>query len=235
MSKQPKPPRVPVPVSKIEDHLLEQIRLLKKSAKDFDDGDVGEFRRLALSIRILVHETGTSHALANQAGLKNIKFLSLARPIDSRNLLSEFSLAFMRFGKAGGRLVPKLDQGPPGPDNWIDFKTWWNEPVLRDDQKHHFSRKDIVLVVANQDGGGHVDPEIDEAYHRLANENSIGWIHVGPDGEKPLEHIEKVYVRHISWELVVSLDRAWAKIVGDRFCICGSGRKNRYCHGSSTD
>ena len=110
---------------------------------------------------------------------------------------------------------------------------WWNERVLRDDHRHHFTRRDIILTVANQDGGAHVDPEIDEAYHRLANEHSIGFISVGPDGQKPLEHIEKVYVRQIAWELIQSMERAWAKVIGNRPCACGSGRKHRYCHGKA--
>ena len=164
-------------------------------------------------------------------GLGNILFLSSAQSIRPDNLISEFSLAMMQLGVSGARLIPKLDQGPPGNEKWVDFHTWWNEPVIRDDHGHLFSRRDIVLVVANQDGGGHVDPEIDEAYHRLANENSIGFIQVGPEGEKPVEHIEKVYVRHIAWELAGTLDRAWAEILGNRLCACESGKMHRYCHG----
>ena len=78
-----------------------------------------------------------------------------------------------------------------------------NEPVLRDDRRHLFTRWDFIAVVANQNGGAHIDPEIDEPYHRLVNDKSIGMVHVGPDGESPVEHVEKVYVRHIAWEATV--------------------------------
>ena len=33
---------------------------------------------------------------------------------------------------------------------------WWNEVVMVQDNS--FSRKDIILATANQDGGAHVDP-----------------------------------------------------------------------------
>jgi hypothetical protein len=225
-----KAPKVRVPPSKIEEHLLEQLRLLKKSAAEFDAGDAGEFRRMAVAVRVLVHDTTASHSLVKQVGLAEMQVGSAAVPINAANLLPEFSLAMMEMSGAGARLVPTLGDGPRAPRE-IPLSDWWVEPVLRDRHHHHFTRRDIVLAVANQDGGAHVDPEIDEAYHRLANEHSIGFVSIGPDGEKPLEHIEKVYLRQITWELVRSLEKAWGKVVGNRPCHCGSGRKFRYCHG----
>ena len=228
----PRPPRVAVPLGKIEEHFLEQLRLLKKSAAEFDAGDTGEFRRMAVAMRVLVHDTSASHSLIKQVGLSNAKFVTSAMPINEANMLSEFSLALVHLSGDGARLLPKLGDTPFSPRD-MSLNDWWNEPVLRDNHRHHFTRHDIVSTVANQDGGAHVDPEIDQAYHRLANEHSIGVISVGPDGEKPLEHIEKIYVRQISWELIQSLDNAWSKIVGNRRCHCGSGRKHRYYHGKT--
>jgi hypothetical protein len=89
------------------------------------------------------------------------------------------------------------------------------------------------LISDRVNGGAHVDPKIDEAYHRLTNENSIGWIKRGPDGESPLEHIEKVYIRQIAWEAQTSIDAAWKKVLGNRLCDCGSLRKKRYCCGKA--
>lgn len=223
-------PRVAVSSDKIEEHFVEQLRLLKKSAAEFDAGDKGEFRRMALAMRVLVHNTGKSSSLIKQVGLADAKFVSSARALREANLLSEFSLAYIRISAAGAHLLPTFGDTPLPPRD-MALNDWWNEPVLRDNHRHNFTRADIITTVANQDGGAHVDPEIDEAYHRLANEHSIGMISGGPGGEKPLEHIEKIYVRQIAWELIESLERAWKTVVGNRPRHCGSGRKYRYCHG----
>jgi len=88
-----------------------------------------------------------------------------------------------------------------------------------------------VTIVANQDGGAHVDAALDERYNRLVNENLSGWISNGPEGESPLLHIEKIHLRHIGFECLHSVREAWNKRLGNRLCECGSGRKFRYCHG----
>jgi uncharacterized protein YchJ len=92
-------------------------------------------------------------------------------------------------------------------------------------------RGDLILIVANQDGGAHVDPEIDERYEKLANNKLVGWIAVGPNGEHPIRHIEKVHLRQIGFEFLQSVSEAWSRRRGNRICECGSGRKHRYCCG----
>ena len=166
--------------------------------------------------------------MLGQVGLANINFVSSAVPLNARNLLSHFPLALTRLTNAGARLVPIFDEGPFRPKK-LPFESWWNEIVLRDTQNHDFSRGYLITIIANQDGGAHVDAALDEPYHRLANENSIGAIEVGPSGEKPILHIEKVYVRQIVWEVLSSIEPEWKKVLGRRPCSCGSRRKTKYC------
>ncbi len=230
-NKKPQSLRVPVPLSKVEEHLVAQLRFLRNSAAEFDAGDMAEFQRLAVALRILLyHRPPTSHSILEQVGLSGVPFASYSQPIDPNNSLSEFRLAITHVSGNGARLIPMLDQGPFEP-RWVDLGDWMSEPVLRDDHLHVFSRVEIIRFVVDQDGGAHVDPKVDEAYHRLANEHSIGLVQVGPDGEAPIEHIEKVYVHHIAWEVLVSIEPAWKKVLGNRPCNCGSGRKERYCCG----
>lgn len=226
--------RVPVPLSTIEQRLVEQLSFLRKSASEFDAGDTSEYQRMAVALRILLHDRPpSSKSLLAQLGLTEVPFASTAYPIDDKNMLSQFSLAIMTLGSGGGALRPRLDIGP-FPPRWISFDNWWREPVLRDKNRHDFTRADFISIVANQDGGAHVDTHIDQAYNRLANEHSIGWQVRGPSAEAPLRHIEKVYMRQITWEALVSIEPAWAKVIGKRPCQCGSGRKTRYCCGKAT-
>ncbi|MNY38532.1 hypothetical protein D3C86_1731660 [compost metagenome] len=88
----------------------------------------------------------------------------------------------------------------------VSFEDWWDKIVFVDQHQSRFSRKDIVLTVANQDGGAHVDPSLDESYIRLAKENSLGWkLSVG-SSEKDLNN-GPVYpsIRSIANELLATL------------------------------
>ncbi len=220
---------VTVQQSDLEQRLVEQLNFLRKSMRDFDDGDTSEFRRMSVALRILLHKSRNSSPLVEQVDLASIGFASYAVPIREKDLLSEFCLSLIAMSADGAKLIPVLGAGP-NPPRTVSLDAWKSEPVLRDDNRHVFSRWDIVMSVADQDGGAHVDGKINEAYHRLSKEHSIGFIQSGPNGEKPLEHIEKVYLRHISWEALQSIESGWSKKLGNRPCSCGSGRKTRYCH-----
>jgi hypothetical protein len=63
----------------------------------------------------------------------------------------------------------------------------------------------MILSVANQDGGAHVDPALDEAYHRLVNEFTWGLVRVNPDGSQDIGGVERVFLRQMAWEVLESL------------------------------
>jgi 3-dehydroquinate dehydratase len=39
--------------------------------------------------------------------------------------------------------------------------------VLRDDRRRELSRKNLIFTMRDKDGGGHVDPNIDEVFAEL--------------------------------------------------------------------
>ncbi len=92
------------------------------------------------------------------------------------------------------------------------FNDWWNE-IIFDDKKNKFTRRDIVTYVANQDGGVHVDPELDESYATLTKMNSLGWTDYNVN--KPLNNPAYQAIRTIANEVLYSI------------AISASGLKNR--------
>jgi hypothetical protein len=90
------------------------------------------------------------------------------------------------------------------------FVNWWNDPVLRDQHVEHFSRKQLVLHVADTDGGAHVDSSLDEAYMKLSRENSLGWLFSRGQGssEPPLNLPHLACMRQIAHELLRTLHEA---------------------------
>jgi hypothetical protein len=228
-------PRVSLPLSSIEQEFQTQLKFLRRSCNEFDLGDSDEFRRIALALRILLHDKGQSKSLAGQVGLKGGKFLAYGYLIDERNLLSEHPLAGMRMaiksGAGEATYFPVMDDDPECPVRQLPFEIWWTEVVFRSMSQLKMSRSDFILNVADSAGGAHVDPSIDADYHSVAHENAVGWAAFSGEQRIELEGIERAYVRHIGFEVLKTLDAAWAVLLGNRGCDCGSGRKRRYCCG----
>lgn len=232
MKSRNRPPRIPVTMSKLEEHFAAQISFLRKSSDEYDLGDKNEYRRLATHMRVLFYNNPpNAHSLLNQIGLHGEPFFSSNYGWAPGNLLADMPLTGLLNSPTGIQIVPLCSTplDPNRPPRSLSFDEWWSEPVLRSNDGEIFTRRQIVLIVANQDGGAHVDPEIEETYHKITRGEAIGLTFVSPFGEYPLENIEKAYIRQIAWESIQSLETAWNRMLGNRACLCGCGRKARYC------
>ena len=72
--------------------------------------------------------------------------------------------------------------------------------IFVDQRKNESSRKDLILAVANKDGGVHGDSVLDEKYANLSRRNTLGWRFSNVKGDVPLEGLEKVAIRQIAHE-----------------------------------
>jgi len=108
----------------------------------------------------------------------------------------------MVFGAKGAKYSPPLDDRPSIFLRQTSFEEWWNEVIIKDGNGTTFSREDIVLSVANTDGGVHVDPHLEEEYAELSRKNSLGWASKTNDSQSPLEHPELATVRQIAHEIL---------------------------------
>jgi hypothetical protein len=181
---------------------------MRASAAAFDAGDEAEARRIATAIRMLVHDTKNSHSILGQLGAKEaIIYVDTAAEMNPRNILSEFSLAMVEIGLPGGaRYVPYLDDlHEPAKD--CDFDDWWAGLVVKDGEGTFFSRSELLLAVANKDGGAHVDPELGAEYARLSRSNSMHWIFSDGQSDTPLGDPVPASIRQIAWELDEALRR----------------------------
>lgn len=157
-------------------HLKEQIRFLINSSKSFDEGFEGEGKRLAVAIRVLVHDTSKSRSLLGLLKKKDMQFYDTATDFNPWNLLSSNCLTAMRLRKtsngAVAEYVPYLDMSPSKIEK-VKFEEWWNKIIIVDKHHRQFTRKSLVLAVSNQDGGAHVDPSLDFSYAELSRLNSL--------------------------------------------------------------
>ncbi|MFH0887590.1 MAG: SEC-C metal-binding domain-containing protein [Planctomycetota bacterium] len=203
------PDKIPLSQEDLKRHLGKQVDFLETSADLFDKGAENEATRLATTIRILVHDTSQSHSLLSQLNKKGIKFLDSSSKHNQKGL--SISSGFVGTGMVSGKYVAMLDDLPPDVIKWVDFDTWWNMPIITDRERNQLTRKTIILTAANQDGGAHIDPELDKPYHDLSRKNSLGWTQKTPMGWKQLQGGDKVVIRQIAHELLKSLKPGYSK------------------------
>ena len=77
-------------------YLEEQIRFLISSSNSYDNKFLGEAKRLAVVIRVLLYDTSSSTSLLTQLGKKNIGFYDTSIDYDPLNLAPHMGLIMMR-------------------------------------------------------------------------------------------------------------------------------------------
>jgi hypothetical protein len=155
-----------------EKHLEEQIEFLKLSAAAFDGGFESEAKRLAVTLRVMLHDTPDSQSLLTHLCRKNIDFwnTSLPRPKETAGFSG---LTLMELGTGSKEFFAGLDDTPF--HAWVSFDEWWHAPVLIDVNGLEMTRKDLVLLTANQDGGAHIDSSLDRRFASLSRQNGLNW------------------------------------------------------------
>jgi hypothetical protein len=88
---------------------------------------------------------------------------------------------------------------------------WWNEIIIRDGRGATFTRKEIVLHVADKDGGSHVDPKLDQDYVELSRKNSLGYFAGNRSERHPLTRPELPTLRQIAHEVLKTFVPGYAK------------------------
>lgn len=183
-------------------HLVEQGDFLKTSADSFDAGHEAEAKRLASILRLLLHDTGRSQALLGQLGvLYSMPF------VDSIGAAPEKAVAWipvqMSLGPRGMVYHAKL--GTPTLRS-IPFAEWWAATIyISAVPKLELTRKDLVLSMADMDGGAHVDPELKGAYAFLSRQDVWETYRDGVKIDSVTPGPVKVLVRQIAHEVDRSL------------------------------
>jgi len=202
--------------------LREQIEFLRCSAAAYDRGLKGEAKRLAVVIRVLLHDTKKSKSLLRQLGLRDkMLYQDTALKINANNLLPTNGLAVLDgIRNEAGKLTAQYAAPLSNLDTprWHDpkpFDRWWKTTVIKDDKGNLFCREKLVLIAANQEGGAHVDPKPDAAYEALSRRNSMGWIVTSSAGEEPpLNDPALASIRQIAFEVDRTLASYRPDLVG---------------------
>lgn len=204
----------------LKNQLKEQYLFLSKSCSDFDKGETMEAKRIALALRILLYDkssSGSNSLLGQLSQKEKILFLNSCHPFCANNLMPHIGLVYLTAVNTGQGF--KCDYKPllgdylklGNQEDWQEFHVWWEGLVIKDQCKNSFTRKSLILHVADTDGGAHIDGKIKKEYAELSRENSIGWTFESQiDGKiesKPINGIELASVRQIGYEVQLSIKK----------------------------
>lgn len=242
----------------LERHLEEHYGFLVASSESYDRGSLAEAKRLAVSIRVLVHDTPASASLLGQLGMKGGTFIDTATERPQPGIRTSYAgLIGMFLGRGSSKYLPHLDSSE---SKTVPFEQWWNAPIIIDFAQREITRRRLILAVANKDGGAHVDPELDDIYADLSRSNSMGRMYSSDGPWEPIIGVEHASVRQVAHEVLRTFNVQYTpipsqdagivmsgfrlvmesdtlretvpKVGRNESCPCGSGKKYKKCHGA---
>jgi hypothetical protein len=176
------------------------LKRLRTFNEIYDSGDISIAKDIAVKLRLLFHNTNKSKSLIRQLKLEHVSFVDTADPYDARNLLTHHGLLQLNCINNDFSLGPMLTLSKI---RHVDFNNWWDsKKIIVDRKKNVFTRRLIILELADTDGGAHVDPELNEYYYDLSRANTLGWTYhdVKTNSDQPLNDPVPPCIRQISYE-----------------------------------
>ena len=200
----------------LEEKYDEYLDLLSVLCSTYDSLDK-EVLALPIStaIRVLVHDTEKSTSLLKHLGKKDIEFLSTNYEISNESV----HLGLVRRINAGvnngiggeARYWPLCSEKyfpMPNSKKSLIFINWWEREVIFSLPNSSLTRKDLVLAVANKDGGAHFESTVKKNYDDYRHSYSGGSTLVGiKSGVKRGYDNIPIYpaIRQIAYELLRTL------------------------------
>jgi len=153
-----------------KEELINQFKIQLDKILDFtinyDSGKISYAQDIAVKLRVLFHNNNNSKSLIRLLKLEHIPFIDTADKYQANNLLSHWGLISIK-STLGARhdgswsYEARLDKSPY--NQKADFQNWWDsKKVIVDGKKNIFTRRKLILELADTDGGAHVDDGLKE-------------------------------------------------------------------------
>lgn len=200
--------------------LAEQLRLLDKRCREFDDGDWGEAVDIATRLRVIFQEGSKTKnpSILQSLEARKVPMLSSVEPReeDSENVIAIIGGLYReQFAKDEAGLHYELR--PKLGDLFSRYEApayrWWNGIVeIKGDEvgnpgRHVYRRMDVAKGISEHDGGAHFASKIPESYEVLTRPGGLVSITIGPEGntqEVPIVGVHLAMLRQIAYEVLNS-------------------------------
>jgi hypothetical protein len=165
--------------ARTREKLDEQRHLLRNAVGRMSAGDLAEALQIATILRVLIHESRHSIPLLKQL-VPNYLDLTIfgqrssveenLNPGVQRVMLLSVPISFTMSDR-GYFLNPVLTTDDK---ILVPMDRWWERPsLIIPGAPEGFSRREIILGLAEKEGGAHVDPGVPERYQRLLDCKSL--------------------------------------------------------------
>jgi hypothetical protein len=200
-------------MSEFHNHLKTHMGFLQRSCTAYDEGNREEALRMAVSLRVLFHDTKSSTSLLSHLGVKATTRLK-STFVSQKSVETDFP------GFKCHAVLPVMLTSAgvkPPTDTWEVRSVcladdWWNEGVWLEGAIA-LSRRDIVLSAANQDGGAHVD-ENPSAKTRMVKAGPRITVTInGKPLESGMANHHYPLIRQMTFEVTTSPDMR--RLIGD--------------------
>jgi hypothetical protein len=164
--------------------LKKQIQYIKTSCREYDAGNLDEAIRIGTSLRIIFYKSKNSKPITEKLP---IELLLSTAFVQDKNAIKGTLHALVYLQMSVGQ-PPKAEYVPnlsnTNKSRFISVAEWWErEPIYDFANTGMVSRKRLVLIAANKDGGAHVDSTLPNEYERI--KSGEPWTaHAGSTGEK---------------------------------------------------
>lgn len=183
------------------------IRRIRDLCENFDSKRLVDSGSMALQLRLLFIDSSArtgGRSVMNLMGITNFqKILSTVPQVISNRTISSMGFLGLRTNPDGSEWYAPLSE-TPGVRNLLTTQKWLDENIFKTGSIT-FSRNKLISVIANKEGGAHVDPVIDPEYYEIARTNGAGWSFVGVDGkETPLGNPFPAILRQLCYEVLMT-------------------------------
>ena len=202
------------------EQLKDQVNFLIGACHEYDKGNFAYAKQMSGIVRTLLKDNPRSRqtiSLLKSLGIKeNTKFYNTAYSARDPKILLNLVGLFRRYKQHPSTkeipiYVPMFDETNLVDVQWIDFDDWWESDVIVcKDVSNNFSlsRKKIILAMAEQDGGVHVDrfEDMDAVYKGIITSTTNILTHISSSGETvAVKYLQYALVRQIAHEVIITL------------------------------
>lgn len=193
-----------------QDRLLWALNDLKNDAERYDHGEYSAINRSSVTLRTIFY--GSGNILKQLRITGKIKIPTFTPFFTEHDCVSYGALDFVRLPKYFKNsdyfdtMLFSL-RNETEPIQKLKIKRWLKQPIFRYDFVD-LSRENLIRIEANQDGGAHVDPQINKFYRNLRDGDSSFKILTNGMDQQIFKNIiggnnnkEMVFPQYINWGL----------------------------------
>ena len=183
------------------------IRRIRNLCADFDSKDLIDPGSMALQLRLLFIDSSSrtgGRSVMNLMGVTNSqKILSTVPQRISERTISSIGFLGLRVKQGKPSWYAPVGDAK-GAQNLLTTEKWLEEPIFKTGLIT-FSRLKLIKVIADKEGGAHLDPNIDPEYYEIARASGAGWTFFLGDGQEiPMGDPFPAMLRQLCYEVLMT-------------------------------